>query len=161
MSTRSPQFAVCGDEQGQYLGASTMVCQGISDPSLLEAMAYCVAMAFDVDLAHNQLIIRLTPRKSQGIFIQELAGNMETSFGKIIVWAKDLDACSFFHEVRLLNIELHSPAKYSLGLYVGCHVCPLHLPVLVLIYMCKYLQSIKSSVFSTQKEMENLSKKRN
>ena len=50
LKTMGGVSAVCRDESGKFLGASTRTIQGVSDPATLEAMACAEALVLAHDL---------------------------------------------------------------------------------------------------------------
>ena len=54
---RGEESAVCGDDDGRYLGSSSLVIQGIIDVATLEAMACREVLALAEDLMIQNVII--------------------------------------------------------------------------------------------------------
>lgn len=56
-SNRGTISAICRNINGDYLGASALVFQGVTDPTSLEALACREAMALAADLVQNRIVI--------------------------------------------------------------------------------------------------------
>jgi hypothetical protein len=56
-SLKGVAAAICRDHTGLYLGASTLVLPGVTDPSILESIACREALSFAADLGLSRLYV--------------------------------------------------------------------------------------------------------
>jgi hypothetical protein len=57
LTYRGSYSDVCRSEEGFYVGSSTMVCAGITDPTILETLARREDLALDSDLNCQKVIV--------------------------------------------------------------------------------------------------------
>jgi ribonuclease HI len=115
--------AVCRDDQGRFLGCSSIKINGISCPVTLEAMACTEAMSLAADLHVRKLLIasdclsvvkELQSKQSGGphcMVIKEILSR-RSSFQDVF----------FIHERREANGKAHRLARSTTTLDVGRHV---------------------------------------
>jgi ribonuclease HI len=114
--------AICRSANGDFLGASVVVVEGINDPAILEAMACreALALALDLDLTH----VRVASDCAE--VINSLEGNYMGSFSSVISEIKSrslhFNAISFVHEGRSSNMEAHGLARATVNHDVGRHI---------------------------------------
>ncbi|KAM3225890.1 hypothetical protein ACQJBY_058544 [Aegilops geniculata] len=114
--------AVCRSREGIFLGASTVVFKGISDPTTLEAMGVRESMALVEDLQLQAIhvatdcmdVVKDIKQKSNPIY--------GAIIHEIIEYSSSFNSCTFVHEFRSSNVEAHNLAKHALGLEFGRHV---------------------------------------
>lgn len=114
---------LCRNSQGDFMGASAMVFDGITDPVVLEAMACREAMVIAEDLAAVKVV-----------FVSDCLGvvndiNLALCSGKHGMIVKEILArrskfqeSVFSHERREANGEAHRLARTALSLAPGRHV---------------------------------------
>ena len=98
--------AICRDEHGKYVGASSRVFAGFSDPASLEALVCSEALSLAEDLGERRLVVALDCAE----IVASIQSGSAGAFGMII---KEIKArCSRFqnvyfkHEFRESNYEL-------------------------------------------------------
>ena len=121
-SSISAIAAVARRADGLFLGASTVVMNGLTDPETLEALACREGLALAADL--NLLKVRLASDCSN--VIRNLSGTGMCTYGHIITETKARAASflgvEFVHEGRSTNIDAHCLARSSVSAPVGRHV---------------------------------------
>jgi ribonuclease HI len=114
--------AVARDEGGQFLGASVVVLQGVSDPESLEAMACREGLALSADL----LVQRIRVASDCLNVIRSIAGEGKGLYGHVVqeLWARrsGFQVCQFVHEGRRSNGDAHCLARGSVSRALGRHV---------------------------------------
>ena len=114
--------AICRNRDGLYLGASSVVFRGITDPTTLEALAVREALALAEDL--NIQAIHVASDCS--VVIDDLKRRSGAGYGAIIheilKYSTSFTSCNFVHEFRSSNVEAHNLAKHALKLGLGRHV---------------------------------------
>jgi ribonuclease HI len=114
--------AVARDANGSFLGASSVVMDGMSDPETLEAMACREGLTLGEDLLLRRVklatdclnvvnMINGEGRGSYGHIVQEIKAR-KTTFGKVDI----------VHEQRSANVDAHNLARSSLYFQLGRHV---------------------------------------
>lgn len=113
---------IARDQNGQFLGASSMVFPGIVDPPTLEALAIREALS----LANDIYATKIHVASDCKVVIDEIRSESMASYGAIIkevqVRATDFPSCLFRHEFRVSNLEAHKVVKHAPNLGVGRHV---------------------------------------
>ena len=114
--------AVCRDSTEKYLGSSAIKCQGVTDPTSLEALSFREALSLALDLSHEDIQIA---SDCQGV-IKDIHENMSGLHSSIIkeisLTSHQFSRCSFIYEGRKTNLKAHSLAKLTLGLSEGRHL---------------------------------------
>ena len=114
--------AICRNRDGLYLGASSVVFRGITDPTTLEALAVREALALAEDL--NIQAIHVASDCS--VVIDDLKRRSGAGYGAIIheilEYTTTFTSCNIVHEFRSSNFEAHNLAKNALSLGIGPHV---------------------------------------
>ena len=114
--------AVVRGEPGVFLGASSVVLQGINDPEMLEAIACREGMAVAADL----LLHRLKVATDCINVVRSLEGEGLGAYRHIVreikARAGDFREVQFAHEGRQANVDAHNLARSSLYLGLGRHV---------------------------------------
>jgi ribonuclease HI len=114
--------AVARDANGSFLGASSVVMDGMSDPETLEAMACREGLILGEDLLLRRVklatdclnavnMINGEGRGSYGHIVQEIKAR-KTTFEKVDI----------VHEQRSANVDAHNLARSSLYFQLGRHV---------------------------------------
>ena len=120
--SRSAAAAICRDGDGNFIGGSALVIDGLNDPEIVEALACREALNLAADLGLANLHIASDCKE----VFDDLRGDSLGRFGPIIREiagrATGFDSCSFHHELRSSNFEAHNLAKFSSSLGVGRHV---------------------------------------
>ena len=112
--------AVCRDSNGNYLGSSSLVVEGVDDPACLEALACREAMCLEKDLLINNYIVASDCKQ----VIEDIASGNHGEYGVIIreIRLRSPPNCRFTFENREANVEAHKLAKFALSLLPGRHV---------------------------------------
>jgi ribonuclease HI len=120
--------AVCRSEDGDYLGASAIVVQGITDPAVMEALACREAMSLAKDLHLQRIHIASDCLEVVSSMGQPNLGRFSTILQEIETSRRDFSAVNFVHEHRSANVEAHGLARSSTSLDNGRHLWLLHTP---------------------------------
>ena len=123
--------AVCRSEAGDYLGASAILCRGITGPATVEALACREAMPLPADLGCNRLVIASDCKGVVDDITNRTGGKYITLIKEILAMKQEFVACTFIHENRRTNRDAHSLSKHALGLEVGRHVWLIHPPSMI------------------------------
>lgn len=115
-STLGTVCIVCRDERGTYLGSSSHMIHGLSDPTTLEAIACRVALALASDLGVQSLHIAPDCKS----VIKDIHEGTAVVHGVVIKeirdWMNYVISFNFVFESRICNIEAHNLARLSLSL---------------------------------------------
>jgi len=121
-STKVTMAAVPRDEAGNFVGASVLVMEGISDSEMAEAMACREGMALASDLVLQKLRLATDCLN----VVRNLQGSAIGAYGHVVreikARAADFNEVSFVHEGREANGDAHRLAKGSLYESLGRHV---------------------------------------
>ena len=120
--TKSAAAAFCRDSDGNYLGVSVTVFDGLSDPGTVESLAAREALSLAADLHLNRLQIASDCNEVVEDITRGTLGRYGAIVREIIARAAGFDKCSFIHERRNFNFEAHSLAKFASSLEVGRHL---------------------------------------
>ena len=111
--------AICRDEQGNFLGASSVLVNNIEDPETLEEMAFREAMALSNDQHVQKISIALDCKN----VVEEVRKGSSSSYGAIVLEIKESSrafiSCIFLHEFR--NRGTQARKTYVIT-WTGCHV---------------------------------------
>ena len=114
---------VCRDEHGNYLGASAVVFEGLTEPETLKVFACPEAQALGEDLALRKIHIATDCLR----VMHELKETEQR--GEYCIIVKEINsrrsvflACEICHEQREHNFEAHTIAKMATSLDVGRHL---------------------------------------
>jgi hypothetical protein len=114
--------AVARDSSGRYLGASTMVFSGVSDPEIFEALACREGLA----LANDLLIRRAKVASDRLNAVRSIqTGGMGTHghiTQEIKATVEDFLKIEFVHERKESNTEAHNLARSAIYNSPGRHV---------------------------------------
>ena len=121
-TTKFTMAAVARDEAGNFLGASALVMEGITDPEMAEAMACREGMALASDLVLQKFKLASDCLN----VVRNLQGTAMGAYGHIIrkikARAEDFTEVRFTHEGREANGDAHRLAKGSVHESFGRHV---------------------------------------
>ena len=121
-SARAAVAAVARGETGAFLGASSVVFHGMSDPETMEAMACREGMALAADI----LLQRFKLATDCSNVVRSLEEECMGPYGHIVREIKasvgDFQEVLFAHEGRRSNVDAHHLARSSLYLELGRHV---------------------------------------
>lgn len=124
---------VCRDKTGQFLGASTLVFDGLKDPASLEAQACNEALALAQDLNIQQVVTASDCLE----VITNIKKGAATVYASVLHDIQhrttNFRDVSFRFEHREFNFETHALAKAASSLAVGRHVWPGILPDIICI----------------------------
>ena len=127
--------AVARDEAGNFLRASALVMEGITDTEMAEAMACHEGMALASDLVLQKFKLASDCLN----VVRNLQGTAMGAYGHIIreikARAEDFTEVRFTHEGREANEDAHRLAKGSVHESFGRHVWFITPPNL---YCCKH-----------------------
>lgn len=145
-STFSAIAAVARGETGEFLGASSVVVQGISDPEMVEAMACREGMS----LAEDLYLQRFKLATDCANVAKSLEGAGMGPYGHIVreirARTSAFGEVQFGHEGRTTNVDAHNLARSSLSLDLGRHVWFVYPPEGV----CKQQgQQVSDALFSS------------
>jgi hypothetical protein len=113
--------AVCRDEAGNYLGSSSLVIDGQTDPATLEAIACRESLALAEDLLLQNFVVSSDCKQ----VVNDIHKGCQGPYGSVITEIKlraSSFSCNFIFESRAVNGDAHSLAKHSLNLGPGRHV---------------------------------------
>ena len=95
--------AICRDEEGNYMGSSALVVEGVTDPASLEAMACREALALAEDLGIQNLVVASDCQQ----VVSDINKNARGTYGAIVseinLRAPPLH-CTFVYESRAVNV---------------------------------------------------------
>jgi ribonuclease HI len=114
--------AVCRDEAGLFLGASSLTIKGISDPTVLEALACREAMALAADLNLQRVTVATDCLAVVNNIKQDYAGSYSMIIEEVKADARGLQRASFRHENRASNSEAHCLARLAVSSSLGRQV---------------------------------------
>jgi hypothetical protein len=103
--------AFCQDNNGNYLGTSAIVIQGITDQATLESIACREALALAEDCQTVVKEIKTGSRGRYGSIIEEIKSRSTL-----------LHECSFVFEQRAFNFEAHNLGRFATTLGIGRHL---------------------------------------
>ena len=112
---------VCRDAEGNYLGSTALVVQGVDDPMILEAIACREALCAAEDLLLQSFVVASDAKQ----VVRDIAEGSHGKHGAIVHEIKARStafSCSFIFESRYSNVEAHRLARYALNLAPGRHV---------------------------------------
>ncbi|CAN6270926.1 unnamed protein product [Urochloa humidicola] len=120
--------AVARDSAGKFLGASSLVVEGTTEPEVMEAMACREGMA----LASDLLLQRVRMASDCNNVVRSFNEGMMGPYGHVIMDIRarqgDLYHFELVHESRRSNFEAHGLARSSLYASLGRHIWLLHPP---------------------------------
>jgi len=120
--------AICRDSTGKYLGSSAIKCQGVTDPTLLEALPCREALSLALNLSLEYIQIALDCQDVVKDIHENMGGLHSSIIKEICLTCQQFSRCFFILEGRETNLEAHSLAKHTRGLSLGHHVCLLNPP---------------------------------
>jgi hypothetical protein len=113
---------VCRSREGAFMGAPTIVFNGVTDPRRLEAMACREGMALATNLHVGEIVVAWDCTE----VVQGLLGHCMDRFSNVLREIKNSvkqrGDVSFHHERRSSNGEAHFLARLATKLSTGCHV---------------------------------------
>lgn len=113
--------AICRDEDGNFMGSSALVIEGLVDPPTLEAIACREALSLAEDLNIHHFIIASDCQQVVSDIHKNARGKYGAIISEINLKASILH-CNFGFESRAVNYEAHRLAKFSLSRGPGRHV---------------------------------------
>jgi ribonuclease HI len=121
-STIAAVAAVVRGEDGGFLGASSVVFNGVTDPETLEVMACREGLAVVADLLLQHLHIASDCINE----VRSISGLGKGAYGHIVQEINSrkeaFHSVEFTHEGRTANIDAHNLARSSIYLHLGRHV---------------------------------------
>jgi hypothetical protein len=123
-SGKTVYAAVAWSSIGQFLGASSVVVMGMSDPETLEAMAVKEGLALASDLTLQRFRFRSASDNAE--VVKSIFGSASGHYGQIVQEIKARATAfvitKFAHEERLSNGDVHRVARGSLFDEVARHL---------------------------------------
>jgi ribonuclease HI len=111
LSKTSPKGAIAAvarSSEGSFLGASSLVINGVMDPETMEALA----CREELNLALDLLLMRIRVASDCQNLIRKLGGEWKGLYGHIIMELKarfaHFETIQFVHEGRSANIDAHT-----------------------------------------------------
>jgi hypothetical protein len=120
--------AIFRNEDGQFMGASALVMEGILDPACAEAIACREALCLAQDQGVSSVLIA---SDCLGVIQSILEGSLGENamiIKEIADIRRSIPGAAFKHELRESNVDAHNLAKNSLDLIPGRHVWLLEPP---------------------------------
>ena len=117
---------MCRGTDGCYLGSSSIVLPGLTEPATLEVLASCEALALAEDLALTKIIIACDSKTIVDDINEGKGGAYEAIVKKINSMASYFVSYLVIFEVRSSNCEAHNLAKHSAILDQGRHLWLIH-----------------------------------
>lgn len=114
--------AVCHARQGLYLGSSTVVFQGVTDPLNMETYAKRESLSQAEDLGIQRVVVASDRQGVVNDINQGTGGPHSAIIHEIIDRRASFQLFSFVHEHRNFNFEAHNLAKFDCNLAIGRHV---------------------------------------
>lgn len=99
-----------------------MVFEGITDATILEALACREALSLALDLMENRIVVACDSKTVVSDIGKGIEGRHSSIVKEISLRLMEFATCDFIFEGRALNWEAHSLAKFSSSLDVGRHV---------------------------------------
>lgn len=125
--------AICRDENGMFLGASTRVIEGINDPPTLEALACSEGFSLAADLYISKFVVSTDCLGVSREINEGSSSSYATILKEIEVKRSAFSETFVIHENRKKNLEAHRLARGSVSLQPGRHVWLGSSPDLVLV----------------------------
>ena len=126
---------MCRDRNGNYLGASAIIVEGLLDPVILEAQACSEALALATDLQVQSICVATDCCE----VVTRIKDDSPCKFFPILQDIKHqrrvFRAVEFIHESRKHNGEAHALAKAAASLPPGRHVWLTSVPDIICIPM--------------------------
>jgi ribonuclease HI len=121
-SAKGVTAAFCCNSNGVYLAASAVVFNGITDSTVLEALACREALALADDLVLNQFQVASDCKQVVTDVKEGSLGKYGVVITKINARTTQFIQCSFAYEGRAHNFEAHNLARHALTLDAGRHL---------------------------------------
>jgi ribonuclease HI len=113
---------VCRSGSGEFLGASSLTIQGISDHAVIEALACREALALAQDLQLQQITVASDCLSVINALEQPYASSFSMILEEVKADASMMSKASFSHENRASNSEARRLARFSVSGGVGRQV---------------------------------------
>jgi ribonuclease HI len=114
--------AVVQQADGLFLGASSVVMEGVTDPETLEALACREGLPLAADLLVQNFRVASDSRNA----VRSIRGDGMGSYGHIVheikARAATFQRVDFVFEKRMSNLDAHCVARSSIYLQLGRHV---------------------------------------
>jgi ribonuclease HI len=111
--------AVCRSAEGIFLGATTLTVDGISDPTIMEALACREALALAADLNLQKLVVATDCLSVVKSMEQPFSGTYGMIIEEIKLTARNFTHAAFKHENRRSNTEAHLMARSAVASSLG------------------------------------------
>lgn len=110
--------AIARNETGHYMGSSTVLMEGLTDPEILETLACREGLSLATDLNISSVTLAFDCKN----LITDLAKGSEGNNARLNKGLLRFNSCAFVHEGRRSNHETHLLVKHTLSLSQGRHV---------------------------------------
>jgi hypothetical protein len=110
------------DSVGNYLGSSAVIFAGITDPSVLETLAYREPLALADDLVQSRVLVASDCKSVVGDILEGTMSRYEAIVLEIRGRAAQMNECKFIFEGRASNFEAHNLARFMISFGVGWYV---------------------------------------
>jgi hypothetical protein len=117
---------VCRLADGEFLGASSLTVQGITDPTTMEAIACQEVIALAQDLQLNQITVASDCLTVINALRQPFYGSFSMVIDEAQSNAAHVAKVTFRHENRLSNIDAHNLARIAVSGNLGRQVWLIH-----------------------------------
>ena len=114
--------AIARDENGMFLGASSLGFRAITNPTTLEALAVREALALSEDLQLQNIHVASDCKEVIDSIKKKSGAEYGAIVHEILVYSTSFNSCNFVHENRSSNVETHNLAKHALKLGMGRRV---------------------------------------
>ena len=114
--------AVCRDDQGNYMGSSSLLIYDMQDPATLEIIACREALALAEDLATTNICVASDCQEVVNDINRGTGGPNAALIHEIMLRCNSFNSFSFAHERRNHNYEAHNLAKFACTPGIGRHV---------------------------------------
>jgi len=113
---------ICRDQHGHYMGAAASVFLGITDPAILETMAYREALDQAADLNISKLSISSDCKGVVRDIVENKCGMNASIIREINAQVFTFDTVRFLYESRRHNTDAHSLARATTSFSMGRHL---------------------------------------
>jgi hypothetical protein len=115
--------------EGLFLGATTLTVDGISDPTIMEALACREALALAADLNLQKFVVATDCLSVVNNMEQPFRGAYSMIIDEIKLTARSFTHATFKHENRRSNTEAHLMARSAVVSRLGRQAWFLQPPV--------------------------------
>ena len=121
-NNKATASAVARSQDGMFLGASSLVIEGITNPEIMEAIAVREALALSDDLNIKRVCVASDCLRVINTLHDDSKPVYAQIADEIRAWGRAFEHIQFNHEGRRTNVDAHNIARHSLSLDIGRHV---------------------------------------